>query len=134
MATLKDCTHVIFLLTLILYNIQFIYIYIYIIVLYNDICFICANSGIVLCLFLTVYILYHIVRVRLRAVKNIQKITKSMKMIAAVKYNKAERELRLVRPFGVGAQSMLLSGRVYSFNIILVPFNQVLNYIIIRLL
>ena len=51
---------------------------------------------------------------RLRAVKNIQKITKSMKMIAAVKYNKAERELKLVRPFGVGAQSMLLSGWVYT--------------------
>jgi F-type H+-transporting ATPase subunit gamma len=48
-------------------------------------------------------------RIRLRAVKNIQKITKSMKMIAAVKYNKAERELKLVRPFGVGAQSFYKS-------------------------
>lgn len=44
-------------------------------------------------------------RIRLRAVTNIQKITKSMKMIAAVKYNKAERELRLARPFGVSAQT-----------------------------
>lgn len=44
------------------------------------------------------------IRLRLRSVKNIQKITKSMKMIAAVKYAKAERELRPARTFGRGAQ------------------------------
>ena len=42
-------------------------------------------------------------------------------MIAAVKYNKAERELKLVRPFGVGAQSMLFSGWVYAVIFPLVP-------------
>jgi F-type H+-transporting ATPase subunit gamma len=41
---------------------------------------------------------------RLKAVKNIQKITKSMKMVSAAKYAKAERDLRLARPYGVGAQ------------------------------
>ena len=44
------------------------------------------------------------VSIRLKSVKNIQKITKSMKMIAAVKYARAERELRPARPFGEGAQ------------------------------
>jgi len=44
------------------------------------------------------------IRLRLRSVKNIQKITKSMKMIAAVKYAKAERELRSARTFGRGAK------------------------------
>lgn len=44
------------------------------------------------------------IRLRLRSVKNIQKITKSMKMIAAVKYAKAERELRTARTFGRGAK------------------------------
>jgi len=37
---------------------------------------------------------------RLKSVKSIQKITKSMKMVSAAKYAKAEKELRLVRPFG----------------------------------
>jgi len=37
---------------------------------------------------------------RLKSVKNIQKITKSMKMVSAAKYAKAEKELRLVRPYG----------------------------------
>lgn len=37
---------------------------------------------------------------RLKSVKNIQKITKSMKMVSAAKYAKAERELKQARPFG----------------------------------
>ena len=44
-----------------------------------------------------------IVSVRLKAVKNIQKITKSMKMVAAAKYGRAERELRPARTYGQGA-------------------------------
>jgi F-type H+-transporting ATPase subunit gamma len=44
------------------------------------------------------------ISMRLKAVKNIQKITKSMKMVSAAKYAKAERELRLARPYGAGAQ------------------------------
>lgn len=37
---------------------------------------------------------------RLKSVKSIQKITKSMKMVSAAKYAKAEKELRLARPYG----------------------------------
>ncbi|PVD24797.1 hypothetical protein C0Q70_15283 [Pomacea canaliculata] len=45
------------------------------------------------------------IRVRLKSVTNIQKITKSMKMVSAAKYAKAERELRPARPFGSGAKA-----------------------------
>lgn len=41
---------------------------------------------------------------RLKSVKNIQKITQSMKMVSAAKYARAERDLKPARPFGVGAQ------------------------------
>lgn len=37
---------------------------------------------------------------RLKSVKNIQKITKSMKMVSAAKYARAEKELKNVRPYG----------------------------------
>jgi len=37
---------------------------------------------------------------RLKSVKNIQKITKSMKMVSAAKYAKAEKDLKLARPYG----------------------------------
>lgn len=37
---------------------------------------------------------------RLKSVKSIQKITKSMKMVSAAKYAKAEKDLRLARPYG----------------------------------
>lgn len=35
------------------------------------------------------------VSIRLKSVKNIQKITKSMKMVSAAKYAKADRELKV---------------------------------------
>jgi len=38
---------------------------------------------------------------RLKSVKNIQKITKSMKMVSAAKYAKAEKDLKATRPYGV---------------------------------
>jgi F-type H+-transporting ATPase subunit gamma len=38
---------------------------------------------------------------RLKSVKNIQKITKSMKMVSAAKYAKSEKDLKLARPYGV---------------------------------
>jgi ATP synthase F1 gamma subunit len=46
-----------------------------------------------------------IIALRLKSVKNIQKITQSMKMVSAAKYTRAERELRNARPYGSGAQS-----------------------------
>jgi F-type H+-transporting ATPase subunit gamma len=45
------------------------------------------------------------ISMRLKAVKNIQKITKSMKMVSAAKYARAERELRSARTYGAGAQA-----------------------------
>ncbi|CAJ0584845.1 unnamed protein product, partial [Mesorhabditis spiculigera] len=45
------------------------------------------------------------ISLRLKSVKNIQKITKSMKMVAAAKYAKAERDLKGARSYGVGAKA-----------------------------
>ncbi|XP_041350129.1 ATP synthase subunit gamma, mitochondrial-like [Gigantopelta aegis] len=45
------------------------------------------------------------IRMRLKSVTNIQKITKSMKMVSAAKFSRAERELKVARPFGIGAQA-----------------------------
>ena len=49
------------------------------------------------------YIFFLLVSIRLKSVKNIQKITKSMKMVSAAKYAKAERELKPARAYGEGA-------------------------------
>jgi F-type H+-transporting ATPase subunit gamma len=46
-----------------------------------------------------------IIAMRLKSVKNIQKITQSMKMVSAAKYARAERDLKAARPYGDGAQS-----------------------------
>ncbi|CDW55680.1 ATP synthase subunit gamma, mitochondrial [Trichuris trichiura] len=43
------------------------------------------------------------ITIRLKSVSNIQKITQSMKMVAAAKYNRAQRDLRPARPYGEGA-------------------------------
>lgn len=44
------------------------------------------------------------ISIRLKSVKNIQKITQSMKMVSAAKYSRAERDLKQARPYGLGAQ------------------------------
>lgn len=44
------------------------------------------------------------VSIRLKSVTNIEKITKSMKMVSAAKYQIAERELKPARAYGEGAQ------------------------------
>ena len=46
------------------------------------------------------------ISMRLKSVKNIQKITKSMKMVSAAKYAKAERELQPARVYGQGAAAL----------------------------
>lgn len=46
-----------------------------------------------------------LVSIRLKSVTNIEKITKSMKMVSAAKYQIAERELKPARTYGIGAQS-----------------------------
>ncbi|KAG7296498.1 hypothetical protein JYU34_020260 [Plutella xylostella] len=43
------------------------------------------------------------ISMRLKSVKNIQKITQSMKMVSAAKYARAERDLKAARPYGEGA-------------------------------
>jgi len=45
------------------------------------------------------------ISLRLKSIRNIQKITKSMKMVSAAKYAKAERDLKGARSYGEGAQA-----------------------------
>jgi F-type H+-transporting ATPase subunit gamma len=45
----------------------------------------------------------------LKSVKNIEKITLSMKMVSAAKYARADKELKLARPFGEGTQTFYKS-------------------------
>jgi len=46
------------------------------------------------------------VRLKLKSVTNIQKITKTMQMVSASKYARAERELQPARKYGNGAQAL----------------------------
>merc|ERR1712002_624588 len=52
------------------------------------------------------------IAIRLKSVKNIQKITQSMKMVSAAKYSRAERDLKAARPYGEGAKSFYTSADV----------------------
>ncbi|VEL26494.1 unnamed protein product [Protopolystoma xenopodis] len=45
------------------------------------------------------------ISVRLKSIKNIQKITASMKMVSAAKFAKAERDLRPAKAYGNGAKA-----------------------------
>ena len=54
------------------------------------------------------FLLLPLVSLRLKSIKNIQKITKSMKMVAAAKFGQAEKDLRFTRPYGSAAASRLL--------------------------
>lgn len=44
--------------------------------------------------------LYYLVQMRLKSIKNIGKITKSMKMIASTKLNRAQKAMEVGRTFG----------------------------------
>ncbi|KAJ3612516.1 hypothetical protein NHX12_020791 [Muraenolepis orangiensis] len=46
------------------------------------------------------------ITIRLKSIKNIQKITKSMKMVAAAKYARAERQLKPARVYGNSALAL----------------------------
>lgn len=46
------------------------------------------------------------IRIKLKSVTNIQKITKTMQMVSASKYARAERELQPARVYGQGAQAL----------------------------
>jgi len=52
------------------------------------------------------------IRLRLRSVTNIQKITKSMKMVSAAKYARAERELKNAKVFGEGNSALLKKSEI----------------------
>ncbi|XP_028156704.1 ATP synthase subunit gamma, mitochondrial-like [Ostrinia furnacalis] len=52
------------------------------------------------------------VSLRLKSIKNIQKITKTMKMVSASKFTKAERELQAARPFGYGPRKFYESSQL----------------------
>ncbi|KAJ8047692.1 ATP synthase subunit gamma, mitochondrial [Holothuria leucospilota] len=56
------------------------------------------------------------IQTRLKSVKNIQKITQSMKMIAAARYTKAERELKPVRLYGDGATALYSAAEVEALD------------------
>lgn len=46
-----------------------------------------------------------IISMRLKSVRNTQKIVSAMKMVSSAKFARAEKELRKARPMGVGAQA-----------------------------
>lgn len=52
------------------------------------------------------------ISIRLKSVKNIQKITQSMKMVSAAKYSRAERDLKKARPYGEGAKQFFEKAEV----------------------
>jgi len=52
------------------------------------------------------------IAIRLKSVKNIQKITQSMKMVSAAKYARAERDLKAARPYGTGTQAFYEQAKV----------------------
>merc|ERR1712045_791552 len=54
------------------------------------------------------------IALRLKSVKNIQKITQSMKMVSAAKYARAERDLKAAIPYGNGAQAFYAGARVFQ--------------------
>jgi F-type H+-transporting ATPase subunit gamma len=54
------------------------------------------------------------ISMRLKSVKNIQKITQSMKMVSAAKYARAERDLRQARPYGEGSKQFYEKAEVVS--------------------
>ncbi len=49
-----------------------------------------------------------LVSIKIKSVTNIEKITKSMKMVSAAKYQISERELKPARTYGSGAQGTQL--------------------------
>lgn len=55
------------------------------------------------------------ISIRLKSVKNIQKITQSMKMVSAAKYNRAERDLKQARPLGVGTKVFYEQAEIEAF-------------------
>ena len=53
-----------------------------------------------------------LIGLRLKSVKNIQKITSSMKMVSAAKFARAEKDLKAARPLGDAAQTFYAQAEV----------------------
>jgi len=53
-----------------------------------------------------------LIGMRLKSVKNIQKITQSMKMVSAAKFARAEKDLKSARPLGAAAQAFYQQAEV----------------------
>ena len=53
-----------------------------------------------------------VISMRLKSVTSIQKITKSMKMVSAAKYARAERALKEVRTNGKASEALLTKGNL----------------------
>jgi len=54
------------------------------------------------------------IQIRLKSLQNIQKITKTMQMVSAAKYSKAERELKPARVYGTGAAALFEKAELES--------------------
>lgn len=67
------------------------------------------------------------VQMRLKSVSNIAKITKSMKMIASTKMNKAQRAMETARVYGESANGelILLLSINYNYSIPNPPTNNI---------
>jgi len=55
-----------------------------------------------------------LIGMRLKSVKNIQKITQSMKMVSAAKFARAEKDLKVARPLGAAAKVFYENAEVAS--------------------
>jgi len=55
-----------------------------------------------------------LIGMRLKSVKNIQKITQSMKMVSAAKFARAEKDLKSARPLGAAAQTFYKEAEIAS--------------------
>lgn len=54
------------------------------------------------------------IQIRLKSLQNIQKITKTMQMVSAAKYSRADRELKPARVYGTGAKAMFEKAELES--------------------
>ncbi|XP_066924329.1 ATP synthase subunit gamma, mitochondrial-like [Clytia hemisphaerica] len=54
------------------------------------------------------------IQIRLKSLQNIQKITKTMQMVSAAKYSRAERELKPARVYGTGAKALFEKAELES--------------------
>jgi F-type H+-transporting ATPase subunit gamma len=69
------------------------------------------------------YVTLKDISMRLKSVTNIQKITKSMKMVSAAKYAKAEKDLKIARPYGAALAEFNSQSELPPNESLLLPAN-----------